>query len=313
MKWAEITLTIWRDAVEPVSNILHELDAGGVVIEDPQNVPQVEEEVAWEAPEQVEKEAEKSLEDKINIIAYLPWDENFSTRLRQLTEEIKKLQSYGVRVSTEAIFVSKVDEEDWSEAWKEYYQPVNIGDIHIQPSWLDAGSDEQVNIVLDPGMAFGTGTHPTTVMCLRHLQHYLKGGETVLDFGCGSGILSIAAAKLGASQVHAFDIDTVACRVAKENMVINQVDDKVSVQQKDARNLSGYQADLIMSNIVAEIVMDLAPKIVEFLAPGGYFIGSGITRGKKDQVRALFLQEGLKFIQEEQTGDWFSLVVQNEA
>ncbi len=311
MQWAELELISCREAMEAVSNLLHEIGAGGVVIQDPKVEPPKDDDIIWAYSDGTEMQTINGLEDKVYVIAYLPWDDQLATRLKQVRSRLEQMLEWGLGVSSDDLTVTKVDEQDWSEAWKEYYEPVKIDSLTVRPTWSFRDVDEQTTVWLDPGMAFGSGTHPTTVMCLSHLNDLVSGGEKVIDLGCGSGILAIAAAKLGAAQVNGYDIDSVACRVARENVNLNQVEDVINIEQADARYINDGGADIILGNIVADIIVGLIPQISNMLKPGGVFIGSGISLQKKEKVIASFEKYGIKQISEEKSGEWVSLVMRN--
>jgi ribosomal protein L11 methyltransferase len=210
------------------------------------------------------------------------------------------------------VFLSQVAEEDWAHAWKKYYHPVKVSEvIVIKPSWESyepvAG---QVVIDLDPGMAFGTGTHPTTIHCLRALERYIQGGEQVIDVGTGSGILAIAAAKLGASQVLAIDLDPVAVTIARENVLANEVEERVKVMAGDLLEPVGdLQADIITGNLVAAVVKRLGPSAWEKLKPGGIFIGAGIIQGRLAEVLEELKGIGFDLVEVTDEGEWSTIIV----
>jgi len=170
-----------------------------------------------------------------------------------------------------------VKEEDWANEWKKYFKPVRVGkNIMIKPTWEAAVLQEgDLVIEIDPGMAFGTGTHPTTVLCLEALEKYVQPEQLVYDIGTGSGILAVAAAKLGA-EVQAGDIDSLAVRIAKENISLNKVEDRVKVEAGDLGEVFIDQADIVIANIIADVIIELLPQLPSLLKPGGLFIASGI-------------------------------------
>ncbi|WP_041367499.1 50S ribosomal protein L11 methyltransferase [Natranaerobius thermophilus] len=312
MKWAELTLTTEREAMEAVSNLFHESGAGGVVIKDPKIVPQLDEDELWQDPQKLEKHAEHSLIDRVYVMAYLPWDEELSNKLSTIRERISDMENYGLNVSANDLNVSKVDEDDWSEAWKEYYQPVNVNGITVRPTWTSPDNNEQTTIWLDPGMAFGTGTHPTTIMCISFLKQYLQGNEKVIDLGCGSGILSIAAAKLGVEKVFAYDIDSVACRVAGQNANLNEVRDLIDIKRGDVKKqVVEEKADVVVGNLISDIIISLVPNIKYMMKENAIFIGSGIAVNKKEAVIDEFNSHGMEIVAEETSGEWIALVVRN--
>ncbi len=311
MRWAELTLKTWRENVEIASNLLHEAGAGGVVIEDPRIIPHLDEDVIWENPQQAVAEAEDKLEDKVYVVAYLPWDRRLSDKIKELTGEIQKLGRMGFDISPTDLTISEMDEDSWSEAWKEHFRPVHMGRISVRPTWCsyEPRKDEEIVIDLDPGMAFGTGTHPTTIMCLGLIQEYLTDHQVVFDLGSGSGILAIAAAKLGAQHVYAYDIDHIACKAARQNTQINQVSDLVTVIEGDVKELVDGEADLVIGNLVASIIIDAMPVIQKVLKRGGHFIASGIAASKEGHVKDVCQEWGFQVVQTERSGDWVSLVM----
>jgi ribosomal protein L11 methyltransferase len=205
-----------------------------------------------------------------------------------------------------------VAEEDWANAWKEYYRTTRVGQwLVIKPSWLDyqqlAGD---LVIEMDPGMAFGCGTHATTALCLKLLEKHIRPGMTIYDIGTGSGILAAAAAKLGAGRVLALDIDPVACRAAQENAARNKVNDLVSVRQGSLAEHSDSGADLVVANIIADVIADLAPDAAAVLSPGGIFIASGIIRDRLDMVIEAVEAAGFAVCEVVEEGLWVALVLQ---
>ena len=205
----------------------------------------------------------------------------------------------------------EVDEEDWSTAWKQYYHPVKISErFTIVPTWEDykpVSSDELI-IELDPGMAFGTGTHPTTVMCLQALEKVVQEGNTVIDVGTGSGVLSIGAAMLGAERVHALDLDEVAVTAARENVELNKMDHIVEVFHGNLLDTVKEPADVVVANILAEIIMSFTDDAYSIVKPGGVYATSGIIGAKKDEVKQALEKSG--FIIEEvlMMEDWVAII-----
>lgn len=204
-----------------------------------------------------------------------------------------------------------IAEEDWAEAWKKDYAVLHIGRrMVVKPSWLEhAPQPDDIVVELDPGMAFGTGLHPTTRLCLAALEEHMAPGARVLDVGTGSGILSIAAAKLGAASALALDLDPVAVETAARNATLNHVEDRVHVQPGSIdleRDSNLY--DLICINILAEVIAELAPALAAVLRPGGLVIASGILDFKAEDVVAAFAEQGILVLKREQETDWVALV-----
>ena len=210
---------------------------------------------------------------------------------------------------------SEVDDEDWATAWKKYYHPVKIsGRFTIVPTWEEyepVESDELI-IELDPGMAFGTGTHPTTVMCVQALEKYVQPGNTVVDVGTGSGVLSIGAALLGASKVHALDLDYVAVRAAKENIELNKVESIVEVTHGNLLESIQIQPDVIVANILADVIISFSQDAHTLLPEGGLFIASGIIGQKRDLVKEDLVSKGFEIIESVLMEDWVAIVARKK-
>ena len=210
--------------------------------------------------------------------------------------------------------VKEVQDADWENNWKQYYQPIAIGErLLVVPEWLETEAADRVPLVLDPGLAFGTGSHATTRMCLKQLDKRVHGGERVLDLGCGSGILSIAALCLGAQEAFACDIDEKAADVAYENAARNGIGtERYTVLAGDILTDAKLQAaigggyDLVMANIVADVIIGLAPSVRQFLKPGGLFLCSGIIDTRADEVADALRHAGWT-IEDTRSGEgWYS-------
>lgn len=201
-----------------------------------------------------------------------------------------------------------VKEEDWATAWKAYFKPIRVGkNFLIKPSWEDIQPNpEDLVLELDPGMAFGTGTHATTTLCLELLEDIVKPGMKVFDLGTGSGILAIAAAKLGA-EVEAVDLDPVAVRVAQENIDLNHVSEQVSVKHGDLGSVLKGQADLVVANIIADVILLLLPDLKRILKPEGEFIASGIIESRSEDVENGMREAGLEVIDKKEDAMWVAL------
>ncbi len=205
-------------------------------------------------------------------------------------------------------------DQDWENTWVDQYQPIRINDsLWICPSWLEAPDHSATTILINPGLAFGTGTHPTTALCLAALSDIGCRNKRVLDFGCGSGILAIGAIKLGAKLAVGIDVDPIAESVSKENAALNEVSDQLTIQQ--ATDLSGQTFDIVVANILAGALIELAPQMNSFLAPGGRLLLSGILRQQVDQVVDAYqhyFDAGLIVANYNQTGDWALITVRKE-
>lgn len=303
VKWMEITVTTSQEAKEAAADILYQQGVNGIVIEDSYPVtPDADVEDYSPVPEKY-----FPLEE-VRLIAYLPLDEALTSKIESIRQLVAALADFDLDPGRAEVTLSEVEEEDWATAWKAYYKPIAVGNkLLIKPSWEDIEPTDRLVIELDPGMAFGTGTHATTTMCLEVLERVIKGDERVIDVGCGSGILSIAAARLGAREVEALDYDPVAVRIARENIVTSGVEDKVSVAESDLLQAATGPADIIVANIIARIIVQLVPDLTPFLTPNGLFIASGIIGERLDAVLEALESHDFEVLEENNEGDWYAL------
>jgi len=312
MKWSEISIHTTQEAVEPVSNILHEAGASGVVIEDVDDLSKERQSVFGEI---YQLNPSDYPSEGVILKAYLPVNSFLGETVEEIKQAVTNLVKYDIDIGANTISISEVNEEEWATAWKKYYKPVKISSrITITPTWEDykpVHSDELI-IELDPGMAFGTGTHPTTVMSLQAIEKYIKEGDTVIDVGTGSGVLSIASALLGAEKVEAYDLDEVAVNSARLNVKLNKVNHKVHVDQNDLLKGIEGPVDLVVGNLLAEIILLFVDDTAKVLKPGGYFITSGIIQGKKRDVKAKLEEQGFTIIEILEMEDWVAIVAQNQ-
>ena len=309
MNWTEVTIKTTTEAVEAISNILMEERCGGVMIEDPKDfLFQKKNELDWDYVE--EEVFNKSGQDGVLIKTYIPEERNVLELIETVKARIALLPSFGLDIGEGSVSLSNVNESDWANEWKKYYKPTKVGKkIVVKPSWEDYEKQEgDLIIELDPGMAFGTGTHETTSMCIRELENYVDETKTVFDIGCGSGILAIAAAELGAKEVVAGDLDEVAVKVSKENCEINHVSDKVVVKHGSLFEVVDSKADVIVANIIADIIKILAKDVSKFLKEDGVFISSGIILAKIDQVCEALEENGFEIVKVERLGEWSAIV-----
>lgn len=301
--WQELTITVHREAEEAVSNLLIETGSQGVAIADSADYIGQENRFGELYPD-----VEQS--DMIAITAYYPSSTNLADVTVTINEQLAELASFGLQVGQVSVDSQELAEEDWADNWKAYYEPARIThDLTIVPSWTDyeASAGEKV-IKLDPGMAFGTGTHPTTKMSLFALEQVLRGGETVIDVGTGSGVLSIASSLLGAKTIYAYDLDDVAVRVAQENIDLNQGTDNIHVAAGDLLKGVGQEADVIVANILADILVLLTEDAYRLVKDQGYLILSGIISEKLDMVLEAAFSAGFFLETHMVQGEWNALV-----
>lgn len=309
MKWNEVKVETASEAVEAVANILMEAGASGVAIEDALDVENFKSDQYGEI---LNKEDFTSLIEGALVMAYFPETIFLPEILPFIKDRVAQLPEFGLAIGKNIITVSEVEESNWATAWKKYYHPVRITRmLTIVPSWEAYQTSDPLEkiITLDPGMAFGTGTHPTTSLTLQALETVLRGGETLLDVGTGSGVLSIAAKYLGAKDVYAYDLDEVAVRAAKENMDMNEVAKDVHVAANDLLNGITIESDVIVANILADIILLMIPDAWRLLKQTGRLIISGIIEEKKQMVIDAMKEQGFVVDQIFQQKDWYAIIL----
>jgi ribosomal protein L11 methyltransferase len=238
-------------------------------------------------------------------------DDRLEGALEELRGRLASLREYDLDPGDGELTIRFVEEEDWAEAWKAFYRPLRIGrTLVIKPSWetFMAADGDRV-IELDPGMAFGTGAHPTTQLCLALLEERVSPGDRVLDLGCGSGILALAAARLGARDVLALDVDPVAVAAARENARANGLSDLVRVAEGSVETAGGAPCDLVVANILADVIIDLARDLSRLVRNDGLLIASGIIADRAADVIASLVALGFRVEEERAQGDWRALVL----
>ncbi|SFQ19481.1 50S ribosomal protein L11 methyltransferase [Desemzia incerta] len=310
MKWTEVSVHTSNEAIEAVSNIFIEAGSGGVAIENVQDFLSTPDDGFGEIRilENQDYVSEGSL-----VKAYFPETKNLMELIPEIKQRILALESYGLSIGPNTFSIEDVQEENWASAWKKYYHPQQITRyLTVAPQWeeYEPKLDGEIVIRLDPGLAFGTGTHATTRLSLQGLETYIRGGETILDVGTGSGVLSIASSALGAGEIHAFDLDEVAVRSAKENVKMNAYAQNVSVSANDLLKGIEIPADIVVANILAEIIVPLIPDAWRLLKPNGIFITSGIIEAKKELILSELETQGFTILQVLQMKDWFAIVAQ---
>ncbi len=297
-----------NEAIEPISNILHEAGASGVVIED--SLELVKERDTFMG-EMYDLKPEDYPEEGVYVKAYLPVNSFLGETVDEIKQAINNLLVHNIDLGHNKITISEINEEDWATAWKKYYKPVKISErITITPTWeeYEPVSSDEIIIELDPGMAFGTGTHPTTVLSIQAIEQILKENDTVIDVGAGSGVLSIASVLLGAKDVYAYDLDDVAVRSTTINAKLNKTDHKIHSKQNNLLNNVDVEADLIVSNILAEIIVQFTDDAFRLVKSGGYFITSGIIQNKRNEVKERLEESGFEIVETNKMEDWISII-----
>jgi ribosomal protein L11 methyltransferase len=299
--WLEISLVVDGEQAEAIAEVLSRHIPGGVVIEST-------------AVTANDDDSEGHPVGPLRVYAFLPVDEALEDKRRAIEEGLYYLSRI---LPMPAPQFRSLQEQDWSQAWKQHYRPISIGqNLIIVPSWLESPQPERIAVRIDPGMAFGTGTHPTTQLCLELLETCYPGqksGSEVIDVGCGSGILSVAALKLGARRALGVDIDEEAVRVARENAVLNGVSDRFeialgSLQEIRSGDFGLRQAPVVLANILAPVIIRLLDEgLAGLAAPGGALILSGILDEQKEGVISALERAGCGVGEVRQIGDWVAI------
>ena len=307
MQWAEVSVDTSHEATDLVSEILQELGAAGVVIEDPALLNEYIRSGLWDYTDL--RESENT--EVVTVKAYWALDEELEGKLQCLAVRLDDLPAHGIDKGAGAVSWKAVADEDWSETWKAFFHTEKIGArTVIKPTWeeYEAKAGEIV-VELDPGAAFGTGQHATTSLCIRALEDLVRPGMTVFDVGTGSGVLAIVAAKLGAKRVEAVDFDPVAVRVARENVRQNDAEDVVRTERSDLLKSVAGEADLIIANIIADIIVRLFGEVKGSLAAGGTMLLSGIIEDRLADVVEAAGRHGFSVEKIEQEKGWAAIIV----
>ncbi|MGE4271952.1 MAG: 50S ribosomal protein L11 methyltransferase [Desulfitobacterium sp.] len=303
MNWREIAVTVSSAGEEAVADLFYQLGCPGVSVEDPELLRSYVESGTWDYHDF----GEVTLTGTSVVKGYICEDEELQAKLQQLDEGLKEL----LRNFPDWVLQVKgltVQEEDWATSWKAYFKPTRIGQrFLIKPTWEEViPTPTDIILELDPGMAFGTGTHATTSLCLKALEDIVDPRMRVFDLGTGSGILAIAAAKLGA-QVEAIDLDSVAVKVAQENVELNQVTNQVRVQKGDLGSVLTGKADLVVANIIADVILILLPDLKRILKDDGEFMASGIIEHRSLDVEEGMRAHGLEIVEKREDSGWVLL------
>ena len=314
MKWLELKIDAAPAGLEPVSALLEDLGITGLVIDDEGDFQDFLEHnhAYWDYVDDQLMQEKKGL---CRITFYLEDSPDGYNTLAQVRMALSRVKQEHPEYGRLLLTMENMEDADWENNWKQFYKPMEIGDrLTVIPEWESAGVPEgRVALRLNPGLTFGTGSHATTRLCLTALEEAVHGGETVLDLGCGSGILSIAALRLGAVSAKAVDIDEKCLTVAYENAALNGIGkNRYTVLGGDVlsdgalREKLGGGYDVVVANIVADVIMGLAPMVRQFLKPGGLFLCSGIIDTRAEEVAESLRQNGWE-IEKTRSGEgWFS-------
>ncbi len=306
MHWLELTVQAHPEAIESVSELLSQHTSGGVAIEEPIEL--------FDEGQEYRVVTGKP----VLVHAYLPIDGKEEEARQKVAEGLWHFSSLGSHFVGE-LTTRTVNEEDWANAWKDYFHVTHIGQrLVIRPSWRDyTPKADEVVLTLDPGMAFGTGLHPTTRMCLEQVEQRVHAGMKVLDVGTGSGILAIAAAKLGAESVYAIDNSSVAVESTLANAEMNNLQDRIQVvlgvlDDAEATRMAG-QYDFVIANIIAHIIGSIAPQLAQVVSPAGVLVVSGIIEARRHDAEDPLLAAGLELVEQIMIDDWMALVLRRRS
>ena len=310
MKWIRFTLDTHTDAVDMLSYMLDEIGVEGIEIED--HVPLSEEDKKKMFVDILPDPEDNDGTAKVHF--YMEPEncnpEKIMMQVQDIFQEVKQFCNIGKGT----ISLSETEDKDWINNWKTFFKPFRAADnIVIKPTWetYEKENEDDILIEIDPGIAFGTGSHETTKLCIQALDKYVKKGDSVLDVGCGSGILSIAALKLGAAHATAIDIDEVAVKVAAENMEVNHIPasqytlfDGDLITNSFLKVKAGTGHDIVVANILADVIIPLTGVIRPHLKKGGLYISSGIINTKEEEVREALIANGFEILGVEYMKEW---------
>ena len=313
MRWLEVHIDTNHAGLETVQALLSGLDVDGVMIEDEEEFQDFLENNRdyWDY---VDEDLERHMAGRSRITFYLESKETGFAKLGEIRVALEDLKRQRQDLGTLLMTLEDVEDADWENNWKQYYKPMEIGErLLVIPQWEEADPGDRVPLYLDPGLTFGTGAHATTRLCLTALETLVRGGERVLDLGCGSGILSVAALRLGAGSALAVDIDDKCRTAARENAGLNGIGpDRLDILVGNlltdgaAAEKIGGGYDLVLANIVADVIIALAPRVRGLLSPGGTFLCSGVIEGRTAEVEAALAASGLEVLERREDGGWYA-------
>ena len=315
MKWLELKLDTSPAGLDPVSQLLEEQGITGLVIDDEGDFRDFLEHnhQYWDY---VDEELMQEKQGLCRITFYLSDDPEGYHRLAQVRMALSQLKAAHPEYAPLLLTMNNLEDADWENNWKQFYKPMEIGErLLVIPEWEQAGTSGRVELRLNPGLTFGTGSHATTRLCLRALDAHIHGGERVLDLGCGSGILSIAALCLGAAEAFACDIDDKCVDVAYENAAINGIGkDRYTVRwgnvvtDRALQGEFGGEYDIVVANIVADVIIGISPQVRPFLKKGGLFLCSGIIDTRAEEVADRLRQDGWEIRETNTSEGWYSFL-----
>lgn len=318
LKYIEMNIETSSAGIEALVTALMEVGITDTVVEDPRDFEELMDKKQSYDWDYVEDELINKMNDVPKVIVYLEDTDENRAKIKDVENIVENLKSgvasgfygEGADFGSMKLDVKFDDDTEWKDKWKEFFKPTQISDnIVVKPTWEEYDNvDGHLVIEIDPGMAFGTGTHETTSLCVKMLDKYQKESDNVLDVGCGSGILSIAAALLGAKDVLGIDIDPIAVEVAEENLELNKVTNVARAQYGDLTKGVDYKANIVVANLMADLVMMLSEDVARHMEEGGYFISSGILVEKEELVANHLKEQGFHIVEIKEDGQWCAIV-----
>ena len=312
MKWTSVTVLTTTEGGDIVAQALVDCGSYGASIADKADIDNMQRpEGFWDM---IDPSAYEGLGEGAKVTGYFRQDASLADNLSALNTKLAELRAMdlgGIDLGGLTVESSEFEENDWLNSWRQYYKPAPVGEhLVIKPTWEEySPRPGDLIIHMDPGMAFGTGTHETTSMCLELSEKYVKDGDSIIDIGCGTAILSIASVLLGAKDARAIDIDMLAVDCATQNVQQNLMQDKITVVQGDL--LSGSEGceacDVMFANIVAGVIVMLSPDVPKKLKKSGHFICSGIIREREEDVVAVLTGIGLVCVETRRKGEWVAM------
>ena len=308
--WTEICVKTTTEASDIVAQAMFEAGAGGAVITDKADFDLAQDGTEWDYVDV--EELTKDMDDEVLVKAYLPEGALLRDRItliRELLNEWSK--NGGLDWGSLEMTLNNINEEDWAENWKQYYKPMKLCEgVVIKPSWESYTPAEGETVIeMDPGMAFGTGTHETTRLCAQLIRKYTKKGDTAVDVGCGTGILAMAASICGAEKVVAIDLDPNAVSVAEKNVKNNGMAGVIETKCANLLDTTDIKADVLVANIIADVIIFLSKSAAAYIKDGGVMIASGIINDRADEVQAAFIENGFTVLDRLSEGEWSAFAV----
>ena len=306
MNWIEVSIITTSEAVEAITSFIHDMGAN-VSILDPNDLKDFKTELNW-----VILDDSLLVSDDTIIKVYFPEDVKIEDKVLYVKEKLKYISQF-VDIGKGEVNICKIDEEDWANEWKKYYTTIKVSNrIVIKPTWEEyIKNDGEVVIELDPGMAFGTGTHETTRLCIKLLEKYVNSKSIVFDVGCGSGILSICSSKLGATKVVGCDLDPIAVSASNKNISLNKVSN-IEIREGNFLDVFDDTADVIVSNIGADAIIFITSIVGKFLRKNGLFISSGIILDRTKEVKDTLQKNNFSIIEIQNEGEWVTIIARKD-